>query len=305
MSNKLHRFIFENTHVRGEWVTLQSAWQEIQQKSNYPDAVRNVLGESLAAISLLAESLKLEGSLVLQIRGTQPVTMLVVQATSDGGVRGIAKWDGEISDDATFSELFGNGTMVISVEQKNGGDRYQSLVSLQGANLAECLGEYFNQSEQLQTKLWLSADKNRAAGFMLQSLPADDTNHKNELDNDGWQHATVLADTLSTQELLELDVDVLLHRLYHEDDVRLFDAQKLRFECTCSQEKIENTVRSIGETEANEIVEEQGSISIDCEFCNTHYELDKVDLKRLFISADENVSHKSIVGSSDVSGSVH
>lgn len=311
MSNKLHRFIFENIHVRGEWVKLDSVWQEIQQNSEYPSPVRNVLGEALAAISLLAESLKLDGSLVLQIRGTQPVTMLVVQANSDGGLRGIAKWDGDIADNATFSDLFGKGTIVISVEPENGGERYQSLVSLEGNHLAECLGEYFNQSEQLKTKLWLSSDNNKAVGFMLQSLPAADVNKSHIMNNEtreaGWQHATVLADTLSAEELLTLDVEVLLHRLYHEDDVRLFDAKKLRFECTCSQEKIENTILSIGETEAHEIVEEQGSISIDCEFCNTHYELDKVDLKRVFISSenDDDVAHKSIVGSSDVSGSVH
>lgn len=298
MSNKLHRFIFENIHVRGEWVKLDSVWQEIQGHADYPKAVRNILGEALAAISLLAESLKLDGSLVMQIRGTSPVSMLVVQATSEGGLRGIAKWesDAENLDEASFNELFGQGTMVITVEPKNGGKRYQSLVALQGRNLAECLRDYFEQSEQLNTRLWLSADENSVAGFMLQSLPDGDRK-----EDAGWQHATVLADTLTNTELLELDVDVLLQRLYHQDKVRLFDAKSLRFECTCSQQKIEDTIRSLGEAEANQIVEEQGSISINCEFCNAHYELDKVDLKKLFIESGS----KAVSGAPDVSGSVH
>lgn len=298
MADKLHRFIFENIHVRGEWVKLQTVWKEIQGATVYPKAVRNVLGEALAAISLLAESLKLNGSLVLQIRGTSPVSMLVVQATSEGGLRGIVRWekDAENLDKAIFSELFGQGTMAITVEPNDGGKRYQSLVSIQGANLAECLRDYFEQSEQLNTRLWLSADENNVAGFMLQSLPDDDRQ-----DDSGWQHATVLADTLTDTELLELDVDELLQRLYHQDKVRLFEAKALRFECTCSQQKIEDTIRSIGETEANQIIREQGSIGIDCEFCNAHYELDKVDVKKLFVFSGSN----NVSAASDVSGSVH
>lgn len=298
MADKLHRFIFENIHVRGEWVKLQTVWKEIQGATVYPKAVRNVLGEALAAISLLAESLKLNGSLVLQIRGTSPVSMLVVQATSEGGLRGIVRWekDAENLDKAIFSELFGQGTMAITVEPNDGGKRYQSLVSIQGANLAECLRDYFEQSEQLNTRLWLSADENNVAGFMLQSLPDDDRQ-----DDSGWQHATVLADTLTDTELQELDVDDLLQRLYHQDKVRLFEAKALRFECTCSQQKIEDTIRSIGETEANQIIREQGSIGIDCEFCNAHYELDKVDVKKLFVFSGSN----NVSAVSDVSGSVH
>ncbi|MEE9445837.1 MAG: Hsp33 family molecular chaperone HslO, partial [Cocleimonas sp.] len=144
--DKLQRFLLENLHIRGEWVSLQTSWQTIQNTAHYPAPVRKVLGEALAAISLLAESLKFDGSLTLQIRGTQPVTMLVVQANSNGGIRGIAHWDGEILPESSFNELFGAGTMVISVENtpKKGaqkGERYQSLVSLEGASLAECFKE--------------------------------------------------------------------------------------------------------------------------------------------------------------------
>lgn len=292
MSDKLHRFFLENLHTRGEWVSLKTSWQDIQKTTNYPEPVRQVLGEALAAISLLAESLKFDGSLTLQIRGTHPVTLLVVQASSEGTIRGIARWQGEIIDNTSFNDLFGAGTMVISVEShaknsKKGaqqGERYQSLVSLQGETLADCFKEYFAQSEQLNTRLWLAADDNCAAGMMLQSLPADDI--ELSILQNNWEHATIIADTLSNKELLELDAEDLLHRLYHEEELRLYDAQAVSFKCSCSQEKIENTIYSLGETEVTDILAEQGCISIDCEFCNTHYELDSVDIKRLFSKAD-------------------
>ena len=292
MSDKLHRFFLENLNIRGEWVSLKKSWQEIQDSADYPTPVRRVLGEALAAVSLLAESLKFDGSLTLQIRGTHPVTMLVVQASSEGDIRGIAKWQGDVPDTATFSELFGAGTIVISVENKpksgaNQGEQYQSLASLEGDSLATCLKEYFAQSEQLETQLWLAVSDDTVAGLMLQSVPNDDKNkaHANvdQIDQqNNWDHASILADSLSEDELLGLDVKTLLHRLYHEEDLRLYDAKSLRFKCSCSQRKIEQMIYALGETDANALLEEQGSISVDCEFCNKHYELDKIDVAKLF-----------------------
>ena len=304
MSDTLHRFQLENLHVRGEWLSLSQSWQEIQKTTDYPPAIRNVLGEALVAISLLADSLKFDGSLVLQIHGTAPVSMLVVQATSDGSIRGLANWQGEIDSDVSFKDLFqpvadkngkiSQGTMVVSVEPNSSeGERYQSLVSLDGDSLAECFAQYFAQSEQLNTRLWLAVDDKVAAGLMLQSLPSEEV----EVQSEGWDHASILADTLKDEELLELPAQELLHRLYHEEDLRLYDAKAIRFECTCSQEKIEHTVRSIGEEEANSIIEEQGSISVDCDFCNTHYVLDSVDVTRLFSDADVNIADANGTGS--------
>ena len=290
MTNSLQRFTLENIHTRGEWVSLEETWQKIQDTTNYPPAVRNILGEAIAAISLLAESLKFDGSLTLQIRGTQPITMLVVQANSNAGIRGIAHWQGDIPDNAPFNQLFGAGTMVISVENtpKRGqqqGERYQSLVSLKGESLAECFKEYFTQSEQLKTQLWLAADETHAAGMMLQSLPEDELDKVAQADN--WTHATVLAETIKKEELLNLGSKELLHRLYHDEDLRLYEAKPVHFECSCSQQKIEDTVYSLGEKEANEIIAEQGNISINCEFCNTRYQLESVDVKHLFSDNDE------------------
>jgi len=313
MTDKIIRFSLENLHVRGEWVTLKSSWKKIQETADYPKPLRHVLGEALAAISLLAESLKFDGSLILQIRGTQPVTMLVVQASSEGTVRAIAHWDGDLPDNATFNELFGAGTMVISVENnpkagQNKGERYQSLVSLDGKSLADCLKEYFAQSEQLNTRLWLAANDECAAGLMLQSLPSDE---ESDIEDDlkGWDHASILADTIKDEELLTLDAQELLHRLYHDEDLRLYDAKPIEFKCSCSQEKIDNAVYSLGETEANELLKEQGDISVDCEFCNTKYTMDSVDVKRIFADNKTSTIPSNIASSNqsndDGSNTIH
>ena len=304
MSDTLHRFQLENLHVRGEWVSLSHSWQEIQNTTDYPPAIKNVLGEALVAISLLADSLKFDGSLILQIHGTAPVTMLVVQATSDGSIRGMANWEGEIGSDATFNDLFqavddkAQGMMVISVEPNSKqSERYQSLVSLEGESLTACFTQYFAQSEQLNTRLWLSVDDNTAAGVMLQSLPTEDIDISATTQSEGWNHASILADTIKDEELTTLNAQDLLHRLYHEEDLRLYDAKQIRFECSCSQEKIENAVRSIGEEEAQSIINEQERITIDCDFCNTKYVLDNVDVSRLFSDADINITDGNGTGS--------
>ena len=285
MSDVLHRFQLENLHVRGEWVSLGESWREIQKTADYPKPVKQVLGEALVAISLLADSLKFDGSLIMQIRGTLPLSMLVVQASSDGAIRGLANWQGDIPQDASFRDLFGEakGTMVISVEpNSNQGEIYQSLVSLEGDSLAECFTQYFSQSEQLNTRLWMAVDDQFAAGLMLQSLPEENIQHQAE----GWNRATILADTIRNIELVELDAQELLYRLYHEESLRLYDAKMIRFECTCSQEKIEHTIRTIGKGEADSIIKERGNIEINCDFCNTKYVLDSIDVTRLFSDAD-------------------
>ncbi len=315
MSDKLHRFTLENLDIRGEWVSLQTSWQEIQETANYPEPIRQVLGEALVAISLLTESLKFDGSMVLQIRGTSPVNLLVVQSTSDGAIRGIARWDEEVEIpvDSSFNDLFGAGTMMISIENNakvgaQRGEHYQSFVSLEGKTLADCFTDYFSQSEQLNTAMWFAVDDKVATGILLQSLPSpsnDDDDEKNiEKQIIDWNHTSLLADTLKGDkgklELLTLDAETLLHRLYHDEKLRLYDSSPIRFECSCSQQKIEDTLYSLGETEVTSILEEQGSINIDCEFCNANYNLDKVDITRIFIANTEDLSVNNLDNGSGV-----
>jgi molecular chaperone Hsp33 len=281
MTDKLQRFLIENTNVRGELVQLDHAWQTMQATASYPLALRKVLGEALAAVSLLATTLKFKGSLVLQINATEPVQLLVVQATSDNTVRGLARWQTEIADSTEFTALFAEGRMTITIEPSDGGNRYQSIVALEGDSLAESLAGYFATSEQLQTRLWLAADDEKVTGLLLQRLPNNEQQPA-EIDDEDWNRALALTETMTYNELLTLDTQTILQRLYHEENLRLFTPENIAFQCQCSQEKIETMIISLGEKEARDIIAKQEKIAIDCEFCNHHYALDQIDIERLF-----------------------
>jgi molecular chaperone Hsp33 len=293
--DRLQRFLLDNTKVRGEWVHLDETWQRLLDCANYPESIRNILGEALASVSLLAATIKFQGSLMMQINGEGPAHLLLVQATSEGTVRGLARWKDEhqqaVEAATNIQEMFGNGHIVITIDPTDKSERYQGVVGLQGESLADSLKDYFEQSEQLKTRLWLAADGKSAAGLLLQRLPGEVE------DEDGWGRATTLADTLQRKELLELDNETLLTRLFHEEDVHLFDAESVAFKCSCSLEKVNSMVQSLGEAEANSIIDEQGGIDVTCEFCNTNYSLDAVDVSQLFVddlskqTADSDTLH--------------
>lgn len=286
--DSLHRFLIENINVRGEWVHLDETWQQLLDCAEYPDRVKKVLGEALVATMLLSATLKYQGTLSLQVNGDGAINLLLIQATSEGTVRGLARWTREPTSD-NLKDLFGGGNLVITIEPSNGGERYQGIVGLQEDTLAQALAVYFEQSEQLKTRLWLATGEQAAAGLLLQRLPKAETT-----DEDGWNRALQLSETVTAEELLELDAETLLYRLFNEEQVRLFDAEAMRFSCSCSQAKIESMVHSLGRSEADSIIEEQGAIAVDCEFCSRHYQLDDIDVQRIFsghIGQAENTVH--------------
>lgn len=280
--DKLHRFLIDDANVRGEWVQLDSAWQALTECADYPAPVRKILGEAFAAVALLSATIKYKGTLILQVNGGKPLNLLVVQATSEGKMRGMARWADDLSTETTVPELFGNeATLVITVEPKEGkGERYQSIVALEGDTLSECLTSYFEQSEQLKTRLELAVGETSVAGLMVQRLPGT------AADEDGWNRTRMLAETVKSEELLTLDVETLLHRLFHEENLRLYDGEELGFECGCSQKKVDDMLVSLGRSEAEETLREQGRIEVSCDFCNTQYAVDEIDLERIF---SENV----------------
>lgn len=271
----LRRFMLERAQVRGEWVHLDTSWQEMLGRANYPLFVKQVLGEALTAAVLLSATIKHSGSLILQIRGEGPIHLLVVQATPQGTVRGLAQWSREASD-TTLSGVFGDAQMAITLEAPNRRERYQSLIPLEGDTLAQALEAYFTRSEQLPTRLWLTANANTTAGLLLQRLP-----HENA-DDENWQRASLLLNTLTTDELVDLEAETLLYRLFHEEEPRLFDPSPIHFHCDCSRERVEKLVQSLGQDEATTILEEQGKIQITCEFCNASYTLDAIDVEQLY-----------------------
>ena len=263
--------------VRGEIAHLDASWRAALEQIDYPPVIRDLLGEAMAAAVLLASSLKFEGGMTLQLQGGNPLTLLVVQCTSTLNLRGLAHWEGELPDNATLQDLTGGtGRMAITVEQTKSSERYQGIVPLEGATLAECFEEYFQRSEQLPTRLFLAATDRCAAGMLLQVLPG----HEDE--ENAWEHVTTLGQTITTDELLELDAPNILHRLYNEDDVVLFESAPVAFRCSCHRERIADMLRSLGKPEADSILEEQGSVDVSCEFCGREYTFDAVDIEALF-----------------------
>ena len=283
MSQKdsLSRFLFDKLQIRGEFVHLDESWRAVLSKHDYPAVVRDVLGEAVAATVLLSATIKFLGSITLQIQGDGPVGMLVVQVNTDKQLRAMASYDEDQSLAEGLKNLFGEARLVISIEMGETGERYQGIVELSEGSVADALEEYFRSSEQLQTRLWLAANDEMAAGFLLQEMPKQE---KHDDDDDAWQRSVMLAETLRQEELFTLNAQEILHRLYHEEDVRLFKSDQISFSCSCSRERIENTLKSLGEKEVREILTEQGNVGVDCNFCNQHYEFDAVDVERLFFS---------------------
>jgi len=278
--DSLHRFVFEHTNVRGELVHLDATWQAILERHAYPEPVRELLGQAMAAAALLSATIKISGSLTLQLQGSGPVNLLVVQAGANRTLRGLAHWEGDLAS-GDFRRLVGDARIALTIDPGEGGDRYQGIVAAEGASLAASLEDYFARSEQLATRLWLAADGQRAAGMLLQQLPGSTE------DADAWNRDVHLGETVTDAELLGLPTRELLRRLYHEEDVRLFEPEPVSFRCSCSRERIESVLRGLGYDEVQDILQEQGSIKVNCEFCNQAYEFDAVDAERLFAASDQ------------------
>lgn len=285
MTDFTQRFLFDDSDVRGEMVVLTQSYAQVLAKHPYPQPVAQLLGELLAAAALLLGTLKFEGLMVLQARSSGPVPLLMVECSSEGELRGIARYHVEqVRADAGLSDLMPEGLLAITVEPRSG-QRYQSLVDMDGATLADCLSNYFATSEQLPTRFWLNADGQRARGLLLQQLPADRLPDA-EAREASWQHVTTLADTLTAEELLGLDNPTLLHRLYHEEQLRLFEPRMLQFRCSCSRERSANALVSLGQADAELLLSENaGSVVIDCQFCNERYAFDAADIAQLFAGA--------------------
>lgn len=279
-SDSLHRFVFEHTDVRGELVHLDASWRALLERKDYPAPLRALLGQAAAAATLLSATIKIDGSLHLQLQGDGPVSLLLVEVTAQRTLRGLAHWNGEVPD-GSLPEQLGEARLTMTIDPGRGGERYQGMIAADGETLAATLEDYFSRSEQLATRLWLAADAERACGMLLQQLPGRGN------DDEDWNRDVFLGETVSASELLELDTRELLRRLYHEEDVRLFDPEPVSFRCSCSLERIETMLRGLGYDEVQAIVREQGGVEVSCEFCNQRYAYDAVDVERLFAAADQ------------------
>ena len=280
------RFIFETTDIRGELASLEESYAHVLAKHTYPEPVATLLGELMTAAALLVNTLKFDGLLVLQARSKGPVPLLMVECSSDRELRAIARYEEEqIHSGATLQELMPEGVLALTVDPREG-QRYQGLVALDGEDLAECFTNYFVNSAQLPTRFWLYADGQRARGMLLQQLPADRITDSEEREA-SWQHAVALASTLTAEELLGLDNETILHRLYHEEQVRLFEATDLKFHCSCTRARSEQALVSLGLADLRLLLaEKEGTIEIDCQFCNHTYLFNEADVMQMFAEQD-------------------
>ncbi len=272
--------MFEHVAVRGEIVHLDTTWQAVLERRNYPAPLRNLLGELMAAAALMAATLKFSGSIILQVQGEGAVKLLVVECMSDLTMRAMAHWDGDVSGES-LAELTGAGRFVITIDPRDGRKTYQGVVALTGMSVADALEDYMARSEQLDTRFWLAADEHQAAGVLLQKMPGPD---HDEMDPDAWRRIVHFASTLTRRELLGLPARQMIHRLYHEEDIRVFDPQPVGFYCPCSHERVAGMLRMIGYDEVRNLLEQHDSVEVDCEFCNKHYVFDKVDVEQVFSS---------------------
>lgn len=224
--DQLHRYLFENYAVRGELVTVSNTWKEVLENHNYPLPVKNLLGELLVATSLLTATLKFAGDITVQVQGDGPMSLAVINGNNRQQMRGVARVQGEIADDASLKTLVGNGYLVITITPEEG-ERYQGVVGLEGETLAECLEDYFQRSEQLPTRLFIRTGdvegQPAAGGMLLQVLPAQDTQAED------FEHLAVLTETVKAEELFTLPANEVLWRLYHEEEVTLYDPQDVEF----------------------------------------------------------------------------
>ncbi|QAU35100.1 Hsp33 family molecular chaperone HslO [Janthinobacterium sp. 17J80-10] len=294
--DKLQKFIFEQAAVRGELVELSETWRHVQSHRTYPDAVRNVLGELMAAAALLSANLKFNGSLIMQIHGDGPLRLLVVECDAELKMRATAKLapDAVIEDGATLPQLVnahGNGRFAITLDPKDklpGQQPYQGIVPLDGDTVSTVIEHYMLRSEQLDTKLWLAADGTVVRGMLLQKLPVEGGA---EISEDAaletWNRTVALGSTLGNEELLHTDAGTLMRRLFWEETIRVFDPQEPQFYCSCSRDKVGNMLKMLGREEVDAAVADLGKLTIDCDFCGQHYEFDSVDCAQLFI-ADTN-----------------
>ncbi|WP_346838070.1 Hsp33 family molecular chaperone HslO [Microbulbifer sp. SAOS-129_SWC] len=284
MSDQLERFILSQHDIRGQMVTLTDAYRAVLENNQLPQPVAELLGEFLAAACLLSTTLKFEGQLTLQARGEGSVPLIMAECTHHSDLRGIAHLEegAQIADDATLLELIGaRGILAITIVPRDG-ERYQGVVPLERDSLAQCLEDYFTQSEQLQTRFWIESSPHTVGGIMLQVLPGNNAASAEE-NRDAWETAQHLAETVTAEELHQLPHDQLLHRLFNQLKPATLGTANIRFKCSCSRERSARALISLGPEEVYRLLEEQGGeIAADCQFCNTQYRFDRAQVEALF-----------------------
>lgn len=288
IDDQLHPFIFENAPIRGNLVHLNNTYQLALANQQLPLVVKKALGELMVASALLTSTLKMDGVLVLQIQNKGQLKLLVVECSANMDIRATAKWDGDIAEDAIFLDLIKDGQCVITLDPEDG-KPYQGIVPIEGNSVADMLENYMLRSQQLDTTLQLSCDGESASGLLLQKLPELPSH-----DADAWNRVSILANTVTDNELSTYEAKKLITHLFNEEDVRLFDAKSARFHCKCTREGVGDMLKMLGKEEVETILSEQEKIEVNCDYCNKQYAFDQVDAAALFSDSSAAKTSKSI-----------
>jgi molecular chaperone Hsp33 len=278
--NRARGFLFEQLDIRGAWVQLGSAWQEMTAGRDYSEPARVLLGQLAVVTTLIAANLKQAGRLTFQLRGDGEVSLLVMDCDEQLRLRGMARAAPDLSA-GSLPELLGDGALTLTLDTADMRQPYQSHVPLQGETLAAVFEHYLVQSEQSPTRLWLAANHETAAGLLLQALPG-----ANLRDADGWNRVQILADTVRADELLQLGSIKLIERLFPEEDVRVYDPRPVSYRCPYDPAKIHAMLRGVGLAECEAIIADQGEIRVHDDICNHEYVLDAAAVAALFTQPD-------------------
>ena len=290
--DKLHRFIFENTDIRGNYVKLSHTIKEATEHQALPQNLHTALGELMVASSLLAATLKLDGSLTLQIQTNGPLKLLIAECNGNFGMRGTVKWNGSIESVAPI-DLIKEGHFIITLIQKNAKTPYQGIVPMEGNSISELLENYMFRSEQIQTQLWIHSKNDIFHGLLIQKLPFNSS--VEELNHDEmksvWERIIESAKQFFHSAHFELEASEILQNVFYSETIRLYDPTSLSFACSCSKKSVENMLRLIGKEECKSIIEEQTSITIHCDFCNKCYQYSEDEVGFVFNESNNSTNH--------------
>lgn len=296
MTDQLNKYIFADQLTRAQTVELSTAWQTGLKHQHYPECIQNLLGELTAAAVLLAGNLKLDGSLILQAQGDGPIALMVVECTSNFDIRATVslRESVELPAEPTLQNLlntYDNGRFIVVLEPQPGTDMqpYQGIVPLDGDTLAQVLENYMKHSEQLDTKIFLAADANKANGLLLQRLPGTGGHIEGTEapEEPSWERAQQIALTIKQDELLELPASELIHRLFWQEDLLMMEPSAIQWHCPCTRERVSDMLVMLGRAEIESILSEQEQVEVACNFCGMPYQFDPVDCAQLFIAKSD------------------
>ncbi|CAC9549122.1 33 kDa chaperonin (Heat shock protein 33) (HSP33) [uncultured Gammaproteobacteria bacterium] len=275
--NTINRFIFKDLDIRGQHLSLSDTWQDMIQNRRYAPQVRQLFGELCALGVFLANGMKHKGKITLQIQGDGIVNLLLVEVTNDLKILGMVRAEGAFEERDSLDKILGKGQIVVTLYNAQTDRSFQSLVPRNSKGLIATFEDYFSQSEQLESKLWITSTQDNLSAMLLQKMPESDRHN-----SDGWNRVGALAATTTNEELNNLDAESLLHRLFHEETLELFKPDWVSYECAQNRERFERIIFDLGEQDARDLLKEQGEISIHNEICNEHLFFNEDDVNHIF-----------------------